>query len=83
MRVKNVDLLHRSCTVVMHRRKSASPVRNVLRLLRSVTLSARSSYIWVNTVCKLTSTGVIDCHECNSTLKHETVGDTQSHEFET
>jgi len=28
-RVKNVDLRHRSCTVVMHRCKSASPVRNV------------------------------------------------------
>ena len=30
-RVKNADLLHPSCTVVMYRRKSASPVHNVLR----------------------------------------------------
>jgi hypothetical protein len=30
--VKNADLRHPSCTVVMYRRKSASPVRNVLRL---------------------------------------------------
>ena len=29
-RVKNADLRHPSCTVVMQRRKSASPVRNVL-----------------------------------------------------
>jgi len=28
--VKNADLRHPSCTVVMLRRKSASPVRNVL-----------------------------------------------------
>jgi len=28
--VKNADLRHPSCTVVMYRRKSASPVRNVL-----------------------------------------------------
>ena len=28
--VKNADLCHLSCTVVMHRRKSASPVLNVL-----------------------------------------------------
>jgi len=30
--VKNADLCHPSCTVVMYRRKSASPVHNVLRL---------------------------------------------------
>jgi len=30
-RVKNADLRHPSCTVVMYRRKSASPVHNVLR----------------------------------------------------
>jgi len=30
-RVKNADLRHPSCTVVIFRRKSASPVRNVLR----------------------------------------------------
>ena len=29
-RVKNADLLHPSCTVVMYKRKSASPVINVL-----------------------------------------------------
>jgi len=29
-RVKNADLHHPSCTVVMYRRKSASPVHNVL-----------------------------------------------------
>ena len=29
-RVKNADLLHPCCTVVMYRRKSASPVHNVL-----------------------------------------------------
>ena len=29
-RVKNTDLRHPSCTVVMHRRKSASPVLSVL-----------------------------------------------------
>jgi len=29
-RVKNADLLHPSCTVVMYRHKSASPVHNVL-----------------------------------------------------
>ena len=28
--VKNADLRHLSCTVVMYRRKSASPVHNVL-----------------------------------------------------
>ena len=31
-RVKNADLRHPSCTVVMLKRKSASPVRNVLNL---------------------------------------------------
>jgi len=30
VRVKNADLRHPSCTVVMYRRKSASPVHNVL-----------------------------------------------------
>ena len=30
-RVKNADLRHPSCTVVMQRRKSASPILNVLR----------------------------------------------------
>jgi len=29
-RVKNADLRHPSCTVVMYRRKSVSPVLNVL-----------------------------------------------------
>ena len=29
-RVKNADLRHPSCTVVMYRHKSASPVHNVL-----------------------------------------------------
>ena len=29
-RVKNADLHHPSCTVVMYKRKSASPVLNVL-----------------------------------------------------
>jgi len=29
-RVKNADLSHPSCTVVMYKRKSASPVLNVL-----------------------------------------------------
>ena len=28
--VKNADLRHQSCTVVMYRRKSVSPVHNVL-----------------------------------------------------
>ena len=32
VRVKNADLRHPSCTVVMERRKSASPVHNVLRM---------------------------------------------------
>jgi len=32
-RVKNADLHHPSCTVVMYRRKSASPVLNVLIFL--------------------------------------------------
>ena len=31
-RVKNADLRHPSCTVVMYRRKSAAPVHNVLDL---------------------------------------------------
>jgi len=31
-RVKNADLRHPSCTVVIERRKSASPVRNVLNV---------------------------------------------------
>ena len=31
VRVKNADLRHPSCTVVMYRRKSASPVHSVLR----------------------------------------------------
>jgi hypothetical protein len=53
-----------------------------LRLWRSVIL-AGSSYIWINAVCKLTNTGVVICHEWNSTLKHERVGDTQSHKSET
>ena len=35
-RVKNADLRHPSCTVVMYRRKFASPVHNVLRTLRFV-----------------------------------------------
>ena len=35
--VKNADLRHPSCTVVMYRRKSASPVHNVL-----ITRSARA-----------------------------------------
>jgi len=30
-RVKNADLRHPSCTFVMYRRKSASPVHNVLK----------------------------------------------------
>jgi hypothetical protein len=30
-RVKNADLHHPSCTVVMYKRKSASPILNVLR----------------------------------------------------
>jgi hypothetical protein len=30
-RVKNSDLRHPSCTVVMYKRKSASPVLNMLR----------------------------------------------------
>ena len=30
-RVKNADLRHPSCTVVMYRSKSASPVHNVLK----------------------------------------------------
>jgi len=33
--VKNADLRHPSCTVVMYRRKTASPVHNVLRLSSS------------------------------------------------
>jgi len=31
-RVKNADLRHPSCTFVMYKRKSASPVLNVLRM---------------------------------------------------
>jgi len=48
-----------------------------------VILLVGSSYVWVNAVCDLPYTSVIDCHECNSSLKHETLGNTQSHEFET
>ena len=33
-RVKNADLRHPSCTVVMQKRKSASPVLNVLIIRR-------------------------------------------------
>jgi len=32
VRVKNADVRHPSSTVVMHRRKSASPVHNVLKI---------------------------------------------------
>ena len=35
-RVKNTDLHHPSCTFVMYRRKSASPVLNVLKCIRIV-----------------------------------------------
>jgi len=35
-RVKNADVRHPSSTVVMHRRKSASPVHNVLKWFKSV-----------------------------------------------
>ena len=35
-RVKNADLRHPSSIVVMQKRKSASPVLNVLRLLISI-----------------------------------------------
>ena len=38
-RVKNADVRHPSSTVVMHRRKSASPVHNVLRYV--------SLHVWV------------------------------------
>jgi len=34
-RVKNADLHHPSCTVVMYRRKSVSPVLNVLTTLQT------------------------------------------------
>jgi hypothetical protein len=34
-RVKNADLHHLSCTVVMYKRKSASPVHNVLMYTQS------------------------------------------------
>jgi len=34
--VKNVDLRHPSCTVVMLKRKTASPVLNVLRITHKV-----------------------------------------------
>ena len=37
-RVKNADLHHPSCTVVMQRRKSVSPVLNVLKIM-NLTLS--------------------------------------------
>jgi len=37
-RVKNADLCHPSCTVVMYRCKSASPILNVLRRVPKVLL---------------------------------------------
>ena len=36
-RVKNADLHHPSCTVVMYRRKSASPIHNVLTQFSTAT----------------------------------------------
>ena len=39
-RVKNADLRHPSCTVVMQKRKSASPVLNVLKRRYAVPLRA-------------------------------------------
>jgi len=44
-RVKNTDLRHPSCTFVMLRRKSASPVHNVLKLDNSLS----RSYLWSKT----------------------------------
>ena len=47
--VKNVDLRHPSCTVVMYRRKSASPVHSVLMTLKSVDVWSPHAvmYMWV------------------------------------
>jgi len=42
-RVKNADLRHPSCTVVMWRRKSASPVHNVLNIIYNSTFWANGS----------------------------------------
>ena len=44
-RVKNSDLRHPSCTVVMYRRKSASPVHNVLIFIFLVSFSTSSSFV--------------------------------------
>ena len=56
-RVKNADLRHPSYTVVMKKRKSASPVLNVLRfkLFSKETLSVRPNTVSGTQVVSLTS----------------------------
>ena len=42
-RVKNADLRHPSCTVVIYRRKYASPVHNVLRASQPIRYIIRTA----------------------------------------
>ena len=50
-RVKNADLRHPSCAVVMQKRKSASPVLNVLTIVPPRTTSNIQGMYHYNTVC--------------------------------
>ena len=45
-RVKNADLRHPSCTIVMLKRKSASPVLNVLSDTRNIRSYVNLRNIW-------------------------------------
>ena len=45
-RVKNPDLRHPSCTVVMQKRKSASPVLNVLKKTPTKTAYQATFTFW-------------------------------------
>ena len=51
-RVKNADLRHPSCTVIMQRRKSASPVHNVLTDLWCQARANRKNYIQATSFVK-------------------------------
>ena len=48
--VKNADLRHPSCTVVMYKRKSASPVLNVLICLKLQTPQCFNTLGFINTI---------------------------------
>ena len=50
-RVKNADLRHPSCTVVMYRRKSASPVHNVLSIFETGNSDYKSEVFDVCFLC--------------------------------